>query len=96
MSAEHLPKRPAWDCDACGRPWPCDPAREILAAAYAGFPAGLSDYLHTMFDLAADDLETSGGPPPDLWKRFLSWAAATERPPRQPTEHKETHPNVEK
>ncbi|WIM97717.1 hypothetical protein ACTOB_001265 [Actinoplanes oblitus] len=49
-----------------------------------------------MFDLAADDLETSGGPPPDLWKRFLSWAAATERPPRQPTEHKETHPNVEK
>ena len=29
---EHQPKRPQWDCEACGKEWPCDPAREALRA----------------------------------------------------------------
>src|SRR4051794_13841654 len=33
---EHSAERPSWDCRACGRPWPCDPAREHLQSEMDG------------------------------------------------------------
>lgn len=27
---DHTPLRPSWDCQKCGEPWPCGPARAKL------------------------------------------------------------------
>jgi hypothetical protein len=66
----HAPARPAWDCRACGTPWPCGPAREELvrrtgggtALAIAGW-AYLEEYVR----------DQPSGPPAAAFDRFLRW-----------------------
>jgi hypothetical protein len=66
MTAGHVPARPSWDCQACGCPWPCDPAREERA----GDPT-LSIYLSLQLADAASDMPWA--PPGELWERFVAW-----------------------
>lgn len=70
---DHTPARPSWDCLACGRPWPCDPAREQLTRRYDGI--GLAVYAWDRLEEAAGDL--NGVPAEELFTRFLAW---TRRP----------------
>jgi hypothetical protein len=67
--SDHEPDRPSWDCDTCGKPWPCDPAREHLAA-YLGRVA-LAVHMWQRLEDAAGDLRTVAAL--DLFTRFLSW-----------------------
>ena len=67
---EHLPQRPAWDCRACGRLWPCPPAREHLAGELS--PTYRLIYLAALYADAAEDLP--GVPLVKLWRRFVGWA----------------------
>ncbi|RZU50134.1 hypothetical protein EV385_1899 [Krasilnikovia cinnamomea] len=81
---EHLPGRPGWDCLACGRPWPCDPAREALAAEYAGHSPSLAVYLSAQHGQALEDLVAQTGEMPrDLHERFLGWVRAAVPQQRQ-------------
>jgi hypothetical protein len=66
---EHSPARPSWDCLSCGRPWPCDPAREELSRHN-----GRVDLAVTMWDYleeAARDMPQT--PASELFDRFLRW-----------------------
>jgi hypothetical protein len=67
--SDHEPQKPSWDCGTCGKPWPCDPAREHMAA-YLGRVA-LAVYMCQRLDEAAGDLRNV--PPSELFERFLSW-----------------------
>lgn len=72
---EHVGERPYWDCRACGEPWPCATAKAELTDQYRNFPHGLAVYLGSCLLEAIDDWAAgSGGPPPDLYERFLGWA----------------------
>ncbi|GAA2875136.1 hypothetical protein Acy02nite_36290 [Actinoplanes cyaneus] len=72
---EHVGERPAWDCRVCGLPWPCATAKVELAEQYQKFPHGLAVYLGSCLIEAIDDCAAgSGGPPADLYDRFLGWA----------------------
>jgi hypothetical protein len=53
---QHWPHRPSWDCLCCGKPWPCDPARESLAQEDG---VSRSIYLTIQFGLAAEDMPTA-------------------------------------
>jgi hypothetical protein len=66
---EHVEERPSWDCGACGKPWPCDPAREELAAALS--PVTLRTDMWMRLEVAVQDLPP--GPPSELFDRFLRW-----------------------
>ena len=70
---EHNPSRPSWNCAACGRPWPCDPAREEMATRYgsSALPIHAAAYLAD----AADDMPNV--PVAELYERFIAWT----RPP---------------
>jgi hypothetical protein len=73
---EHLWVRPSWDCRICGQTWPCATAKESLIGEYQRFPTVLTIYLFGQMATAFDDLMSHGeSPPPDLYERFLSWAA---------------------
>lgn len=68
-TVEHLANRRSWDCLACDKPWPCDPARERLAAELG--PVQLAVYMWA-------NLEEAAGHLPDLpiseaFDRFLAW-----------------------
>ena len=67
--------RPSWDCACCGKPWPCDPAREHLAAEHQTDPTATALYLHTQAALAAEDLPVLM--PGDRFDRFLAWLRPT-------------------
>ena len=67
---EHPPVIPSWDCGACGEPWPCDHAREQLAAEMRGTDLVL--YMAVTMVHAARDNTTI--PPSELFERFLAWA----------------------
>lgn len=73
--SDHEPERPSWDCDTCGRPWPCDPAREHLAA-YLGRIA-LAVHMWERLDEASGDLRQV--PASELFERFLAWTRASEQ-----------------
>lgn len=68
--AGHLPDRPSFNCLSCGKPWPCDPAREHLAASMTSTPLTL--YMYAFFEQA-----TAQEPPPapagELYERMLAW-----------------------
>lgn len=66
---EHQPARPSWDCVACGRPWPCDPAREHLAGRLDAI--GLAMYAWDRLEEAAGELPNV--PAEELFARFLAW-----------------------
>lgn len=71
---EHVGERPSWDCRVCGLRWPCSTARDELSEQYRNFPHGLSVYLGSCMLEAIDDLAAGrGGPPADLYERFLGW-----------------------
>ena len=84
MSCEHRPRRPSWDCEACDRPWPCDPAREYLAST-------LDDYLVPVYmvgqlELAAADLLPAVSAD-ELYERFVAWTRPAPLPlPEVPPE----------
>lgn len=71
--ADHDPARPSWDCRACGRPWPCDPAREQLAGANGRVELAVLMWNH--LEEAARDMPQT--PASELFERFLRW---TDRP----------------
>ncbi len=73
IGLDHLPSRPSWDCGGCGRPWPCEPAREYLAATLT--PTRLAVYCAANLGAAALDLPSS--PPAELHERFLGWVRPT-------------------
>jgi hypothetical protein len=75
---DHQGERPAWDCRVCGGLWPCAVAKVELAEQYRDFPHGLSVLLRSYLIEAIDDWAgRAGGPPPDLYERFLGWANAS-------------------
>jgi hypothetical protein len=66
----HSADRPSWDCRACGKPWPCEPARAGLLREH-GLGAGLAMLGWAYLEEAASDLST--GSPADLFERFIRW-----------------------
>jgi hypothetical protein len=69
-AGDHLAERPSWDCGCCGRPWPCDPAREQLAAEAVG-PTYLTMWMSVEMVHAAR--ENPAILPSELYERFLAW-----------------------
>ena len=65
----HQPDRPSWDCRACDKPWPCDPAREQLTQTYGR--KTLSIFAVDRLSEAARDIPTMT--PAELYERFLAW-----------------------
>lgn len=70
----HIPARPQWDCGHCGEPWPCDMARDRLAAEYRGYEPTLLMYLMAQLTDAIHDLALDDIKPGPLRERFLDWA----------------------
>lgn len=72
---EHLPHRPTWDCLACERPWPCDPARERLISEFRRHRYSLTAYMAGHYGSALNDMAgpSAADIPPDLHERFFSW-----------------------
>jgi hypothetical protein len=68
-TVQHTAGRPHWDCLACGKPWPCDPAREAMAADGAPTPTTL--FMSSLLVEAARDMPTV--PPQELHERFIGW-----------------------
>ncbi|GIF21874.1 hypothetical protein BJ973_002201 [Actinoplanes tereljensis] len=70
MDGGHRPKRPEWDCAACGRDWPCDPAREELAADTGG-----GTTLAVLMWTYLEDFALDAGPGPfaGAFDRFIAW-----------------------
>jgi hypothetical protein len=66
---DHLPDRPSWDCVACCREWPCDPAQ--IALAHALSARWVSIMMSEWMFLAASEL--IGAIPGELFDRFLLW-----------------------
>jgi len=75
--AEHTPRRPAWTCRVCERPWPCDTARAALRVEYRFDPLALFVYLGlTLQEATADLFRLNPNPGPDpveLHERFIGW-----------------------
>lgn len=69
VTVEHTAQRPSWDCRACDKPWPCDPAREALAAEKER--VSLSVYMWMQLEDAARDLPNE--PASALFERFIHW-----------------------
>ena len=67
--ADHVPDRPSWQCHACGRPWPCDPARKDLAAELGRVDLAVLMWNH--LEEAARDMPQA--PASELFDRFLRW-----------------------
>ena len=65
----HQPERPSWDCDCCGRPWPCDPARERLRAEGAG--TSLAIMMWSRLEEAMGELPRME--PREVFDRFIAW-----------------------
>ncbi|RZU54384.1 hypothetical protein EV385_6335 [Krasilnikovia cinnamomea] len=65
----HTAERPSWDCRACGRPWPCDAAREGLRGEMD--PVALAIYMWVNLEEAVRDLPP--GPALELFERFIRW-----------------------
>jgi hypothetical protein len=66
---EHVAERPTWDCRACGKPWPCNPAREALVTEMD--PVGLAIYMWLNLEEAVMDIPR--GPASQLFERFIRW-----------------------
>jgi hypothetical protein len=66
----HLPRRPGWDCRCCGKPWPCDPAREELVAETGGGTALAIAGWAYLEEFVRD---RAPGPTDELFDRFIRW-----------------------
>lgn len=69
MTGGHEPARPAWTCGACGKDWPCDPAREALAVEHGPYRIALAVYMAGHLSNAVAD----GISGPELYERFVAW-----------------------
>jgi hypothetical protein len=76
-SAEHLPKRPTWDCLACSKQWPCYPAREALTAEHVNDQLALAMLMWSYFESYAVD--AGPGPLGEARERFLDWTRRSAR-----------------
>lgn len=65
----HVAARPSWDCLACGKTWPCDPAREALASRFDRVQ--LAMYAWGQLEEAVGDLPAM--PAAEAFDRFLAW-----------------------
>ena len=68
---EHTADRPSWNCRACAKPWPCDPARQAMAAQFIGYPSVLRIYLAAQLADACDDIPDVTAE--ELYDRFMAW-----------------------
>lgn len=68
----HVAVRPAWDCESCGDPWPCDPAKVILSEEFG--PRTLRVVMAVFAHEAARDLTTDR----PLYPRMLGWITVWE------------------
>jgi hypothetical protein len=66
---EHSAERPSWDCRICGRPWPCDPAREAMVAEMDR--VSLAIFMWINLEDAVGDLPSA--PAMELFDRFIGW-----------------------
>lgn len=66
---EHVADRPSWHCRSCGKPWPCDEARENLTATMDSL--SLAMFAWVLLEEAAGDLPRSASG--ELYERFLRW-----------------------
>ncbi|GID51118.1 hypothetical protein Aca07nite_83930 [Actinoplanes capillaceus] len=71
MTAEHQPDPATYDCLACEKEWPCDPAREFLLLSTPD-RVQLAIRMWTELEHAAGVLRAE--PPSVLFERFLRWA----------------------
>lgn len=69
----HLAVRPAWECMACGDPWPCLIARVTLTDELGEH---LRDAMSTYAAEARRDLEPRGVGAAEMFERFLRWINA--------------------
>jgi hypothetical protein len=69
--AGHQPDQATYDCVACDKPWPCDPAREHLLGSTPD-AVQLSMRLWTELEHAAGPLRHEL--PAVLFDRFLKWS----------------------
>jgi hypothetical protein len=65
----HTPHRSSWDCVACEKPWPCDPAREGLRADHDRVQ--LAIYMWNQLEASVRDLPPT--PAAELFERFVKW-----------------------
>jgi hypothetical protein len=74
MENDHRPKRPQWDCQACGLDWPCDPAREYLTTDTGG-----GTRLAMLMWIHLEHFAQDAGPGPfaGAFERFIAWTRAT-------------------
>jgi hypothetical protein len=71
---EHVGDRPNWDCRVCGGAWPCATAKVELVEEFGMPSSSLAFFLGSCLLEAIDDWAAgSGGPPVDLYERFLGW-----------------------
>ena len=66
---DHTAERPSWDCRVCGKPWPCDPAREVLIVEMDR--VSLAIFMWVNLEEAVRDMPP--GPASDLFDRFIRW-----------------------
>jgi hypothetical protein len=74
----HAALQPAWDCIGCGRPWPCDQAREELVGRFARRQHKLAIYMAERLGEAAAALYRV--PPDELYERFIEWTRHASSP----------------
>lgn len=70
--APHLVKTPEWTCRACGREWPCEPARTEALKEFSRYTLALSTLMNQYAFQAQMDLGDTVEPA-ELWHRFLGW-----------------------
>jgi hypothetical protein len=67
----HRVQRPQWTCVTDGEPWPCDPARTMMAKGWGDDTDALAGMLTVLMGQAADELHQSD--PTRLYRRFVGW-----------------------
>ena len=70
VPVEHMAHLPSWDCLACGKPWPCDPAREAMLRDMDA--TQLAIYVWVCLEEAAEHLP--GLPYEEAMDRFMNWS----------------------
>jgi hypothetical protein len=77
---DHDAERPTWDCRVCGQTWPCATAKVDLVEQFERGRTMLILFMGSCMVEAIDDLKSAGGPPADLYDRFLGWARSATGP----------------
>lgn len=67
----HVPRRPSWTCQFCGRQWPCPPAKAKLTREYEGAGTQLLIYLGGHLAGALVEIDDA---PAAVYQRIVGWA----------------------